>query len=390
MYRTVGRYAFYDEPPAMTIDNYEAVIRKFADRVGRSPLVRSVMQAGSVSMPGASDLDFIVVLKDGVSVTRELAEMFLQLRREDPHFFLHGPLVLHADQLRELHKFVETAPPRLLRGEPISVARLDGAYNLLYVIDLLNNAWPRDVFRAVRLPSRWHYLLNDVGSLVLPPVVSRRTARPISVRFALCKLNNAIQCARLITATTGMTNAFLTDYCASAATLRRNWFGSDLVRWSALAELLDRFPEFCVQASVVLSECLRRDWFEFSGGPERLLTHYHGFGMNVYLDQFEPAMATALLEHAFQDARLPVHVLPANLAINEVVRREPDIRVSDAGRFENYRDLLRSRDAFLQSLYGANPAFNGESGPSAIYHRLTGVAWRLKCAAVLNSIIPSV
>lgn len=382
--RLVGRYGFFDEPPPLTLQDYERAVVDFTREISRLSGVRAIYQTGSVSLPGASDLDMIVVVHDKDSASPMLWPAMHAVRARHAYLFLHDPVVATPRELQAINKFAFIGQPRLLFGEPSEVQDVAGIYRISWLVDHFNDNFPSDVFRGAQLSFR-RRIANDLRSLALPPSIASHAPLRMSVRFALCKLNGIIHDLRNLEIGSGTKIPPLREYCDRIAELRAGWFPAEEAQFHQLASLLDELPRWCGVILYEVARYFRKEWFEFRNPWPYLPNRFHQFRVNLYLNDFRADDAARLLAHHLFSLRLRTHVLPAALAVHEVLRHGAPVDTSSRARFEEYRAVVQERDDLVARLRSLTPSFHGGRGlGSCLYFGLTEPAWRIRYALALG------
>ena len=377
-------YEFFDDPPMMRREDYEEAVQEFAATLSKFDLVHSIYQAGSISLPGASDLDLIVVLHDNAKSASLLYPAFRKIQRKYNHFFLHAPVVASKSVFQQLNKFARIGQPKLLYGEEILIEQQDPAYELLFLIDLFNQVWPSDVFRPVRSGSHAAYALHDLRSIFSLSRFRGGSTVPLSVRFLLCKLNNAVHNAGHFQRATEIKDPYLVDYCARASRLRSEWFDSGSPKYERLAALADELFLFCCVMMKGLAACLRSNWFDFRNPYSYLASSFREFRINMYLENFNAQEVAERFLHYYKVQQIRIHILPDELSISENIRLGVPLDPSNRVRFEEFRHFLAERDRFLRELHSTSPTFHGVPASSRIYFGLMGLLSRVKYSLILR------
>ena len=107
---------FTDYPYYLPLTIYENAIQSMVKRLKRQQEIISIFQIGSISHPGISDIDLVVVLKEnGVFHLNTLKG----LSQTERYLFIHPPLGVSKADFAEAHKFTFYHNWNLLWGETL-------------------------------------------------------------------------------------------------------------------------------------------------------------------------------------------------------------------------------------------------------------------------------
>ena len=108
-------------PRKYKLSDYHHAIKKFVDKYSAHPDVISIYLFGNISVLGISDLDFIVVLKDKLSVP--FTEDYSVLNFQDDLRYLYNntqPFLMNRNVFKNCRKIFPFKNLRLVYGENIN------------------------------------------------------------------------------------------------------------------------------------------------------------------------------------------------------------------------------------------------------------------------------
>jgi hypothetical protein len=111
------RFRVVQKPVPADADQYEELLTLLAHRLWGHPSVQSVVQIGSVATPGISDLDLLVVFRNGSSFPEDPCS---DLPPEASKFFIHGLFGCSASMLGQVERFNFFRKYRVLAGDPLA------------------------------------------------------------------------------------------------------------------------------------------------------------------------------------------------------------------------------------------------------------------------------
>jgi len=107
-------YQFIDKPVFYNLDDYNKSINKVVDYLSGFNVIKSIYQIGSISNPGISDIDLVVVFKDNTRFTINPASIF---DKKDRYLFTHQLFGITERQLIRLGDFYSQFNFKYLYGE---------------------------------------------------------------------------------------------------------------------------------------------------------------------------------------------------------------------------------------------------------------------------------
>lgn len=134
-------------PQEYSLSAYEQAVDDFVKKYSSHPEVLAIYQFGDVTVPGISDLDFIIVLNKSLSIP--FGEEFSIQSFDDDLRYLYNdtqPFLMTADIFKDFWKIFPILTPKLLYGTKQKIteeSRGDASiYHLLSLIDICNYFYP--------------------------------------------------------------------------------------------------------------------------------------------------------------------------------------------------------------------------------------------------------
>jgi len=388
----LSSYRFIDEPKKLEIKDYEDAIQEFVDIVSKHDVVHSILQAGHIKAPGISDIDFIVLIDDGVGA-KSLVLAIDDLFNRNKYIYMHTALVTTKEIFENQNKFFKSGQPRTLFGEEVLLKKVDQAYQLVFLTDLFNELWPNELLQAVTMgqnpKTKIKFVIKEFENIFLPYCMSKNIKKTINVRHNLCKLNNATQSAALLREITGHENQYLEMYSDRILKLRRNWFDMDSDRYVELIDLLNEFPEYCIEMTEEISKSFNENWFQFNNPIQLTTNQGHGFVVNQYFEKIEKEKAIKYMMKYYKKSKIRIQVLGDMLSINSSIRSGAAIQPTNIERFEKYSAILKERDELMneRAIFLRKIGMIGHGNKNLLTRSLLkffAYSWKIKSAIVLN------
>ena len=228
----------FNEPRPIPLSAYERALDRFVHRVSQVPGVLAIYQSGSVSCPGISDIDLIVVVDPSQGPFR--TETSVQMEDEvEAVLFFHQPIHVNTALMSQIYHLFFVSDLRRVWGEAIDI--VEPTHD------------EEQVLNAVKLVE---ILIFDISrtfvSLLLAPVYD--------VRFSLLRINALCHTLRLWSDGGGQLRKEWQEYVDAVMRLRRTWFELGAERHSQLWNLLKQGHKVSLELAVQVAQCIREAW----------------------------------------------------------------------------------------------------------------------------------
>jgi len=104
--------------------------------------VKSIYSFGSVSMPGISDLDLLIIIDDAMDKKVKL-KSYLDFSKSSSYILSHNPFIFPASQVKSINKIFNFKNLKHEYGPKIIIDQNKQEDNLFILIDLCNYFYPR-------------------------------------------------------------------------------------------------------------------------------------------------------------------------------------------------------------------------------------------------------
>lgn len=188
-------YRLINFPIQVTLDEYYSQINKILDFLSNKPSIKSVYRIGNITDPGISDVDLIVVFKDGGSLKVDPRSI---LDKTGRYLFAHQLFAINESLVKEFMKFSLYSNFQYLMGDEISCFDDE-----------------REVNAKIKLQIALEYLIKTFVSLSI-----QKEARIIKVRPFLLETNSLKYDLEI----TGNFNTGLDDSIRRILEIRAKWF----------------------------------------------------------------------------------------------------------------------------------------------------------------------
>jgi hypothetical protein len=134
-------FSFTGKPQVFSLKDYVDIRDKYVDQVFKLPGVKSIYQMGSITAPGISDIDLIVVLNDDVEGVENRLYSTKPLGEKGRYIFMHpGAMIVNEATFTALPFLFHTANLHNIAGENIPQVRLTDKESELATYSILIEA----------------------------------------------------------------------------------------------------------------------------------------------------------------------------------------------------------------------------------------------------------
>ena len=190
-------FYFYNEPVYFGISYYNKVIDKIKSKYF-SNNVSSIYTWGSVSAPGISDVDVIIVLNNKTKGLRKVV-----LNKKERYIVCHPFFIIDKEILENIKFIYPDLNLKLIKGEEIKVKPLESDLvyfvNIFLSVDIAIRHFPRDYLKVL-------------------------LCKRIDIRNSLLRLNALSLSLKLYTRLTNKREQDFEKYIKEVNSLRKNWF----------------------------------------------------------------------------------------------------------------------------------------------------------------------
>jgi len=177
-------YAF---PQSATQEEYEVVIQESVTKIKAVPGVTSIYQFGSVSHPGISDIDLIVVVDDNI-VGKQLTKELNYLLKKHSFFFEHYPFVMPKKVMQNISLIFPVSNMKPLWGEEIELIQHDEeTLKLINFVDLSNYCFSNEILKKI---FKNKYEPNKIKRVVKKILNTGKKQVNLEVKNLLCRLHS--------------------------------------------------------------------------------------------------------------------------------------------------------------------------------------------------------
>ena len=366
----MAKWLYTDAPNPFTLADYQEALVESIRIISSFQDVRAIYQVGSISHPGISDIDLVIVVNDSVIGDPNFSKNLESAWRQFNYFFMHKYLVFPNSLFREILYIFPTLDFRILAGEktPMEIPQKE-EYALSTLLDILNLWWPSCGLGCL---GKKHYQIGNprikmaVNLLLegLPlPWSWEKFRREIPVRDTLVKMNAFRHTLSLFEQVTGIKRSKWWEVIAEISSLRDNWFkGSKGEKQKNIPRLLSRLTRVSFEMVAELDQYLcKKGYVRNIHGPDVSLAPLMvtRIGINCYLPSWSIGIAERGADLYMGKFNQPFTILPISFFwqllslpyIDRILVSGEKLPLNDNNDFlsSKYREVIQHRYKIMQS-----------------------------------------
>ena len=131
-------------PVKLNIEDYQRAEKEFIDVYSSKPFVKSIYGFGSVTLPGVSDLDFVIAVKSGMLIPKYLS--YNGFSKKTAYILSHNPFLFQESifsSINIISNFGSLIHRSGVRCKEVELMDYNQDYSLLILIDYCNYFYPR-------------------------------------------------------------------------------------------------------------------------------------------------------------------------------------------------------------------------------------------------------
>lgn len=293
----IDDYTFFNFPQKKTLKDYETAQKEFVDYYKRIKGVSAIYKIGSVSRPGLSDLDFIVVLDDDYKHRYGVRYDINYFSDNSKYILYHPQFFISKSSMKNIYILYRILNLEKVWGEDIRIERYGMEEFLLYeILNLLD-------LSILRSPK-----------LILKSILNKN----IDVRLILSQLTKDKYAFILLNKIIKIDS--LSGYFDKLESFKTSWFSNDEeCNLSQLILFMKRAPEITYYLIDKLKDYMESK-IEYNMSDKNLSNARAGFRHKDDITYFErlwnPVSSLNRTEEIFLRTRNYVQFLPLNFSFH--------------------------------------------------------------------------
>ena len=241
-----AKYVYVDSPQQKSLADYARAIERYLEII-KDPQLVSVYQTGSISAPGFSDIDAIIILKNQLDNPARISRKIQTARRELAYFFRHEPIIVSEDDVLKLTEIYPLFDYKLIYGKKFGLRpKLNKAIACIHLINEVNTGFFTPYINAL--------IEKDLPKFArLLPFNTNRFCRSnkitIRARHLICRLSTFKYANLLFKIVSGKDISGAKIFQKRIDWLRNNWFKlSEAERYKKMHLLLNQHIKLTANA----------------------------------------------------------------------------------------------------------------------------------------------
>jgi len=251
----------FNEPRPIPLSAYERALDRFVHRVSQVPGVLAIYQIGSISCPGISDIDLIVVVDPSQGPFRTKTSVQMEDEGEAVLFF-HQPIHVDTVLMSQIYHLFYVSDLRRIWGEAIDIVEPthdeEQVLNAIKLVEVLIFDMPRSLAALLGAPA-------------------------YDVRASLLRINALCHTLHLWSDGGEQLRKEWQEYADAAMRLRRVWFELGVERHGQLWNLLKQGHKVSLELAAYVARHIRGTWHLTTAGNSTFA---------LYANRFYPTLFT--------------------------------------------------------------------------------------------------
>ncbi len=258
---------YFNHPRFFDRQFYDSAADKFVEKYSAHKDVLGIFLFGQVSVPGVSDLDFMVVMKDRLS--EKFDQSYSIATFDDDLRYIYNetqPFMVTEKVFKDFWKIFPTYHLNQVFGEKLTQNKPDKnekkLYNSLILIEICQNFYP---------------------VLFLKQLASEK----FNVRYSLLVLNAFKFPLNLFMQTFDIKVDKWIELNQDVVTLREGWFGAtDQERYQNMMDILQRAAQISTDLLDKLDGCIKKEFWDIDQEKLKKINGKIAFGDKIYVPEF--------------------------------------------------------------------------------------------------------
>lgn len=228
---------FCHEPKLYNISDYNEAIDTFVNEIKNTNEVISVFQVGRINVPGISDIDLILILKDKINPANRNKFLIFNFPGKFIYLFLHEPLIFNINLIKDIYYWSPYPNLNKIYGENIKIDKLSSEERKMADIILLIECF-----------------ISEYPRRILTMLLKKN----IKIRQTLCYLNSIKYITEMIESITQQ-NMGYDEYFIEYEKFRANWFNAKNNKYNSLVSYIIKSIEICFKSVESLSDFISKN-----------------------------------------------------------------------------------------------------------------------------------
>src|SRR3989344_1395586 len=183
-------FVLRDIPKQLSRESYEDAINYTVSMLSKLEDVTAIYQIGSIYVPGISDIDLIIALKENPKNPTEVRTKISQCFSKYRYIFLHNFHVIPEGLMEDVFFLFPIYSMKCLYGKTVSIERPENKkLDMVILVDLINSVTSRDLINTIfnEQPLINNLRLRRVVKNIFPPLFPSK--KEINIREFLCRIS---------------------------------------------------------------------------------------------------------------------------------------------------------------------------------------------------------
>ena len=372
-------FVLRDIPKQLSRESYEDAINYTVSMLSKLEDVTAIYQIGSIYVPGISDIDLIIALKENPKNPAEVRTKIDHCFSKYRYIFLHNFHVIPEDLMEDVFFLFPIYSMKWLYGRRVSTERPeDKKLDMVILVDLINSVTSRDLINTIfnEQPLINNRRLRRIVKNILPPLFPSK--REINIREFLCRISLIKYTVSTYEKIMDTKKPGWRAVADEVELVKNNWFKLDQEKYYRLVDVMHQCVSVYLQLFEEFADYLnKKKIFSIKTNKSNIITN-SVYYTTIYTTHWEKETALDNIKEFYNNSgkiiiQLPLIYLTQLLLfpnIKEIIinnkNQEIDFKIND----EEYKKIVLKRYALMEKQvhFLVKNGFSKEGGFTILYY----------------------
>ncbi len=372
-------FVLRDIPKQLSRENYEDAINYTVSMLSKLEDVSAIYQIGSIYVPGISDIDLIIALKENPKNPIEVKTKISHCFGKYKYIFLHNFHVIPEDLMKDVFFLFPIYSMKWLYGRRVSTERpKDKKLDMVILVDLINSVTSRDLINTIfnEQPLINNRRLRRIVKNIFPPLFPSK--REINIREFLCRISLIKYTVSTYEKIMDTKKPEWRSVADEVELVKNNWFKLDQEKYYRLVDVMHRCISVYLQLFEEFADYLNKEKiFSIKTNKNNIITN-SVYYITIYTPHWEKNTALRNIKKFYNNSgkiifQLPLIYLTQLLLfpnIKEIIINSKGQKIDFKINDEEYKKIVLKRYILMgkQVNFLINNGFSKEGGFTILYY----------------------
>ena len=372
-------FVLRDIPKQLSRESYEDAINYTVSMLSKLEDVMAIYQIGSIYVPGISDIDLIIALKENPKNPTEVRTKISQCFSKYRYIFLHNFHVIPEGLMEDVFFLFPIYSIKWLYGRRGSTERSeDKKLDMVILVDLINSVTSRDLINTIfnEQPLINNRRSRRIVKNIFPPLFPSK--REINIREFLCRISLIKYTVSTYENIMNIKKPEWREVADEVESVKNNWFNLGQEKYYRLIDVIPRCINLYLQLFEEFADYLtNKKIFSIETNNNNVITNTVYY-TTIYTSIWKKETALDNIKKFYDKSgkiifQLPLIYLTQLLLfpnIKEIIINSKDQKIDFKINDEEYRKIVLKRYALMEKQVNflMKNGFSKEGGFTILYY----------------------